>query len=135
MITTEELETRVETAKYICESEAQDCERCPYYSEKNRDLNCMDHLNYDQNFLIDGIHGTMPHSYWVDEYQNHVVLDENGCTQSSCSCHRCGSWLTASDEYACKGIYCPNCGAKMDSSPLPNPVARSYVAPRHRGAS
>ena len=37
-----------------------------------------------------------------------------GCPEGSCLCSVCGDWLTGSDEYPAKGLYCPNCGAKMD---------------------
>jgi hypothetical protein len=50
---------------------------------------------------------------WIDSKGEIVPLDE-GCPVRSCNCSVCGEWLTASDEYACVGNYCPNCGAKMD---------------------
>ncbi len=45
-----------------------------------------------------------------------VPWDEmnEGCPEGSCFCSVCTDWLTGSDEYPAKGIYCPNCGAKMD---------------------
>ena len=36
-----------------------------------------------------------------------------GMTTESVKCSECDEWLSASDEYACKGNYCPNCGARM----------------------
>ena len=39
---------------------------------------------------------------------------KDGMTVESVRCSECDEWLTASDEYACNGNYCPNCGAKMD---------------------
>jgi hypothetical protein len=53
------------------------------------------------------------HGRWINSKGEIVPLDE-GCPVSSCNCNVCGEWLTASDEYACIGKYCPNCGAKMD---------------------
>ena len=52
---------------------------------------------------------------WVREYQGKKtpVMDKNGKVKESCFCSECGDWLTASDEYDCRGYYCPNCGAKM----------------------
>ena len=42
-----------------------------------------------------------------------VPLDEEGYTTDECRCSECGDKLTASDEYSCRGYYCPNCGARM----------------------
>ena len=57
------------------------------------------------------------HSHWVDKEGNFVHFDErDGCPARSCYCHRCNNWLTGSDEYPCRGNYCPNCGAKMDET-------------------
>ena len=41
--------------------------------------------------------------------------DKDGDTTDSCYCSICGDWLTASDEYAARGWFCPNCGAKMQT--------------------
>lgn len=54
------------------------------------------------------------HGKWVDHDGNKVQLNEHGETCGTCFCSRCGEWLVASDEYAVKGYFCPNCGAKMD---------------------
>lgn len=54
------------------------------------------------------------HGKWVDHDGNKVQLNEHGETCGTCFCNRCGEWLVASDEYAVKGYFCPNCGAKMD---------------------
>ena len=60
------------------------------------------------------------HGTWLDAPNNGkpVQFDaryNEGCVpQHSCYCSVCGEWLTASDEYAVIGRYCPNCGAKMD---------------------
>ena len=54
------------------------------------------------------------HGRWITFKGEAVPLDTDGCPVRSCLCSVCGDWLTASDEYACVGKYCPNCGAKMD---------------------
>lgn len=53
---------------------------------------------------------------WVDENKNPVPWDEcnSKCPSHSAYCSECGEWLTASDEYPVTGLYCPNCGARMD---------------------
>ena len=64
----------------------------------------------------------MVHGRWLDRPKNQGLKDEeigtvgmvDGEPRSSCYCSECGEWLVASDEYAVKGNYCPNCGAKMD---------------------
>ena len=55
------------------------------------------------------------HGKWIDHDGNKVQLNEHGETCGTCFCSRCGEWLVASDEYAVKGYFCPNCGAKMDA--------------------
>ena len=52
---------------------------------------------------------------WVDVEGNPVPFDEEaeGCPVRSCYCNVCDDWLTASDEYAVRGWFCPNCGANM----------------------
>ena len=50
---------------------------------------------------------------WIDADGANVPLDKDGDTTDSCYCSICGDWLTASDEYAARGWFCPNCGAKM----------------------
>ena len=58
------------------------------------------------------------HGEWIDDKGERVPFDEHyneGCAPKySCYCSVCGEWLTASDEYAVFGRYCPSCGAKMD---------------------
>ena len=54
------------------------------------------------------------HGKWIDYDGNKVQLNEHGETCGTCFCNQCGEWLVASDEYAVKGYFCPNCGAKMD---------------------
>ena len=52
--------------------------------------------------------------HWIDFNGNPVEL-EDGIPKDSCYCSICDKWLVASDEYACYGNYCPNCGTKMES--------------------
>ena len=62
------------------------------------------------------------HGRWLDRPKNQGLKDEeigtvgmvDGEPWSSCYCSECGEWLVASDEYAVKGNYCPNCGEKME---------------------
>lgn len=52
---------------------------------------------------------------WISETKGKVaILDEFGNVSCSAHCFECGDWLTASDEYSCRGNYCPNCGARME---------------------
>ena len=53
------------------------------------------------------------HGKWIDYDGNKVQLNEHGETCGTCFCNQCGEWLVASDEYAVKGYFCPNCGADM----------------------
>lgn len=58
------------------------------------------------------------HGHWVTNIydRDFVRIDKDGFPEKSCYCSVCGDWLTASDEYAVRGYYCPNCGAKMDET-------------------
>lgn len=58
------------------------------------------------------------HGHWVTNIydRDFVRFDKDGFPEKSCYCSVCGDWLTASDEYAVRGYYCPNCGAKMDET-------------------
>jgi hypothetical protein len=53
--------------------------------------------------------------HWIDDKGNPVPWDELNpdCPAHGASCSVCGDWLTASDEYPAKGLFCPNCGADM----------------------
>ena len=50
---------------------------------------------------------------WLDKDRNTASRGTDCCSSVSCWCSECGDWLTASDEYSCRGNYCPNCGAEM----------------------
>lgn len=51
---------------------------------------------------------------WISEVKGKkAIIDEYGNVTCSAHCSECGDWLTASDEYACRGRYCPSCGADM----------------------
>ena len=53
-----------------------------------------------------------PKGKWIDKAGNEVPFFK-GTTQpsKSCWCSNCKEWLTASDEYAVNGAFCPNCGS------------------------
>lgn len=62
-------------------------------------------------------------SYWVTMNTEvipavpvKVLVGDDGCVQSDNGvwCHNCGESLTGAEEYLCKGVYCPTCGAKME---------------------
>ena len=86
----------------------EQCELCP---------TCERALERLSNYAAPVVHGR-----WLDRPKNQGLKDEeigtvgmvDGEPWSSCYCSECGEWLVASDEYAVKGNYCPNCGAKMD---------------------
>ncbi|MBQ5757013.1 MAG: hypothetical protein IIV93_00705 [Clostridia bacterium] len=40
-------------------------------------------------------------------------LNQDGTVTDTAYCSVCGDWLGASDEYAVRGRFCPNCGADM----------------------
>ena len=52
--------------------------------------------------------------HWIDANGNTVKMID-GVPQDSCWCSECKEWLVASDEYSCKGYYCPNCGVEMEN--------------------
>lgn len=54
---------------------------------------------------------------WIStiDGKTHVKM-AHGEPMNSCRCSVCGEWLVASDEYAVKGNFCPNCGAIMEES-------------------
>ena len=69
-----------------------------------------------KNGYEDGKRDAVKHGRWVDSKGDTVAIDADGCPLHSCTCSVCGEWLTASDEYACIGNFCPNCGARMDGA-------------------
>lgn len=76
-------------------------------------LNYQENIEY-RNERIKELEAQMPkEGKWIDANGADVPLDKDGDTTDSCYCSICGDWLTASDEYATRGRYCPNCGAKM----------------------
>lgn len=51
---------------------------------------------------------------WLNRHGRPVPFDDKDNEPTdSCHCSLCGEWLVASDEYAVKGSFCPNCGADM----------------------
>lgn len=51
---------------------------------------------------------------WISDTDDEPVVIKDGFPDKSCYCSECREWLVASDEYAVKGNYCPNCGARME---------------------
>ena len=51
--------------------------------------------------------------HWISLKTGKPSYIKDGMAIESVKCSECDEWLTASDEYACNGNYCPNCGAKM----------------------
>lgn len=101
-----------------------DCRRnCPYSGEKMLTKNCIDLLRDDALEYIENLEERIaimtdrPIAHWQDENGNLVAYDENGyvyCRALGCvHCSNCGEDLVGSDEYACKGLFCPSCGAEM----------------------
>ena len=50
---------------------------------------------------------------WIDSDGEKVPVDKYGQPFGWAKCSACGEYLTASDEYPCKGSFCPACGAPM----------------------
>ena len=50
---------------------------------------------------------------WISDTDDEPVVIKDGFPDKSCYCSECREWLVASDEYAVKGNFCPNCGADM----------------------
>ena len=59
------------------------------------------------------IHSEPNQGEWIDENNNIVPFDKDGCPRGWCKCSKCGDYLSASDEYAVRGFFCPNCGCRM----------------------
>ena len=53
--------------------------------------------------------------HWISVDDGDIVrIDNDGFPERACFCSECKTYLTASDEYAVYGRYCPFCGAKME---------------------
>jgi len=52
--------------------------------------------------------------HWISMNTGKPSHLKDGMSTESVKCSECDEWLTASDEYACNGNYCPNCGIKME---------------------
>ena len=50
---------------------------------------------------------------WIDSDGEKVPVDKYGRPFGWAKCSACGEYLTVSDEYPCKGVFCPACGAPM----------------------
>ena len=65
---------------------------------------------------IKGIPSAEPKTgHWISMYTEKQSHTKDGMVSESVRCSECDEWLTASDEYACYGRFCPNCGARMES--------------------
>lgn len=93
---------------------------------------------YNPRLFVEGPSDQKPQSktgHWIglkevepgvwDEYT--VLVNSNGCVTEGCRCSECDEWLIGSDEYNCKGRYCPNCGIKMESEDVKIRGKRSYL--------
>lgn len=65
-------------------------------------------------YITDALPSAERTGHWISDWNKKIKMID-GCPDGSCHCSYCGEWLVASDEYAVKGIYCPNCGARMVS--------------------
>ena len=84
---------------------------------------CNEELQKDSLEYIDNLEERIaimterPIAHWQDENGNLVAYNEKGyvyCRALGCvHCSNCGEDLVGSDEYACKGLFCPSCGAEM----------------------
>lgn len=100
-----------------------DCRRnCPYSCEKTAEKDCTEVLRDDVNEYIYSLEERVaimterPVAHWQDEDGKLISFNSDGrvyALRGSAYCSNCGEELTGSDEYACKGLFCPSCGAEM----------------------
>lgn len=57
------------------------------------------------------IYGQPKTGYWISLDTGKPSPLKDGIATESVKCSKCDEWLTASDEYATYGIYCPKCGS------------------------
>lgn len=50
---------------------------------------------------------------WIDSDGKKVPVDKYGQPFGWAKCSACGEYLTASEKYPCKGLFCPACGSPM----------------------
>ena len=109
----------IKALRYCSDNEKQDgCDECPYLHNGM----CFTMLS-DAAYALEAaekriaeLEAQLPkEGEWIDADGANVPLDKDGDTTDSCYCSICGDWLTASDEYAARGWFCPNCGAKMQT--------------------
>ena len=75
------------------------------------------HINHEIWEELKGLPSVTPKQrtgHWISSTGEPVEI-KYGSPVRSCWCSECGEWLVGSDEYECKGKFCPNCGAKMGS--------------------
>ena len=49
---------------------------------------------------------------WIGD-NDEAVETIDGSPLKSATCSVCGNWLVGSDEYDCRGHFCPDCGSPM----------------------
>ena len=64
--------------------------------------------------MIETIEQEPKTGHWINIKTEKQSYTKDGMTTESVKCSECDEWLTASDEYACYGRYCPNCGVMME---------------------
>ena len=113
LIDADKLERDLESLKQDYEDEGCDSKRIDGIDDCIEEIRCAKPVDSEP----------VVHAHWIGSgltsvgYKRRAVLcDRNGyVVDGPCLCSNCGAVLIASDEYAVKGRYCPNCGAKMDS--------------------
>lgn len=101
-----------------CLSDVDCLKNCMYSGEKD----CVGSLRDDALEYIDNLEERIaimterPIAHWQDENGNLIAFNSNFevyALRGSAYCSNCGEELVGSDEYACKGRFCPSCGAEM----------------------
>ena len=68
----------------------------------------LDALRFPTREMVERMRG-----HWVGWEGEEVKTDEYGCPIGYASCSVCDDYLSASEEYSCRGHFCPACGAPM----------------------
>ena len=94
----------------ICTSKPCYCTDCPYKANC-----CLDSQDVMEDALALLKKQEAKTGHWISVDDGDVVrIDNDGFPERACFCSECKKYLTASDEYAVYGRYCPFCGAKME---------------------
>ena len=95
---------------------------CPYAVERDSEYTCSEIAMSDALEYIDNLEERVaivterPIAHWMNEDGNLIAFNSNFevyALRGSAYCSNCGEELIGSDEYACKGRFCPSCGAEM----------------------